>query len=39
MKGADIVVKSLEELGVRYVFGYTGAAILPAIVISAHDAA
>lgn len=31
MKGADIVVKSLEDLGVRYVFGYTGAAILPAI--------
>lgn len=29
MKGADIIVKSLEELGVTHVFGYTGAAILP----------
>ena len=29
MNGAEILVKSLEELGVRYVFGYTGAAILP----------
>ena len=24
MKGATIIVKSLEELGVRHVFGYTG---------------
>ena len=31
MRGADILVKSLESLGVEYVFGYTGAAILPAI--------
>ena len=29
MKGAEIIVKSLEELGVECVFGYTGAAILP----------
>lgn len=29
MKGANIIVKSLEELGVTHVFGYTGAAILP----------
>ena len=29
MKGASIVVKSLEDLGVKHVFGYTGAAILP----------
>lgn len=29
MNGADILVKSLEELGVKHVFGYTGAAILP----------
>lgn len=29
MKGAAIIVRSLEELGVRHVFGYTGAAILP----------
>ncbi len=29
MKGATIIVKSLEELGVKHVFGYTGAAILP----------
>jgi len=31
MKGADIVAKSLEDLGIGYVFGYTGAAILPVI--------
>ena len=31
MTGANILVKSLESLGVKYVFGYTGAAILPAI--------
>ena len=29
MNGADILVKSLEDLGVKHVFGYTGAAILP----------
>jgi acetolactate synthase I/II/III large subunit len=29
MKGATIIVKSLQELGVEHVFGYTGAAILP----------
>ncbi len=29
MKGATIIAKCLEELGVEYVFGYTGAAILP----------
>lgn len=29
MKGATIIVRSLEELGVRHVFGYTGSAILP----------
>ncbi|MDY0170510.1 MAG: thiamine pyrophosphate-binding protein [Thermoguttaceae bacterium] len=29
MKGATIVVKSFEDLGVKHVFGYTGAAILP----------
>jgi acetolactate synthase-1/2/3 large subunit len=29
MKGAAIIAKSLEELGVECVFGYTGAAILP----------
>lgn len=29
MNGAYILVKSLEELGVDHVFGYTGAAILP----------
>lgn len=29
MKGATIIAKSLEELGVECVFGYTGAAILP----------
>lgn len=27
--GADILVRSLKDLGVRQVFGYTGAAILP----------
>ena len=29
MIGAEILVRSLEELGVKHVFGYTGAAILP----------
>lgn len=29
MNGAEILVKSLEDLGVKIVFGYTGAAILP----------
>ncbi|MDP8236287.1 MAG: thiamine pyrophosphate-binding protein [Candidatus Erginobacter occultus] len=29
MNGAGIMVKSLEDLGVERVFGYTGAAILP----------
>lgn len=29
MNGAEILVKSLENLGVKIVFGYTGAAILP----------
>jgi acetolactate synthase-1/2/3 large subunit len=29
MTGAKILVKSLEDLGIRHVFGYTGAAILP----------
>lgn len=29
MTGAEIMVKSLEDLGVSRIFGYTGAAILP----------
>ncbi len=29
MNGAEIMVKSLEDLGVTHVFGYTGATILP----------
>jgi acetolactate synthase-1/2/3 large subunit len=29
MNGAEILVKSLEDLGIKYIFGYTGAAILP----------
>ena len=29
MTGAEILVKSLEDLGVKHIFGYTGAAILP----------
>ncbi|WP_340818148.1 thiamine pyrophosphate-binding protein [Methanolobus sp. WCC4] len=29
MNGAEILVKSLEDLGVKQIFGYTGAAILP----------
>ncbi|MFA5351058.1 MAG: thiamine pyrophosphate-binding protein [Candidatus Omnitrophota bacterium] len=29
MTGAKILVKSLEDLGVKHIFGYTGAAILP----------
>lgn len=31
MTGAAIIVKSLEDLGVTCVFGYTGAAILPVL--------
>jgi acetolactate synthase-1/2/3 large subunit len=27
--GAEILVKSLEDLGIKHIFGYTGAAILP----------
>jgi len=29
LKGAEILVRSLEDLGIKHVFGYTGAAILP----------
>ena len=29
MTGAEILVKSLQDLGVSHVFGYTGATILP----------
>jgi|AntAceMinimDraft_15_1070371.scaffolds.fasta_scaffold00050_14 acetolactate synthase-1/2/3 large subunit len=29
LKGAEILVRSLEDLGVKYIFGYTGGAILP----------
>jgi len=29
MNGAEVLVKSLEDLGIKHVFGYTGAAILP----------
>ncbi|MBN1584746.1 thiamine pyrophosphate-binding protein [Candidatus Uhrbacteria bacterium] len=29
MTGAEVLVRALEDLGVRHVFGYTGAAILP----------
>src|SRR5512133_2023230 len=29
MSGAEVLVKCLEDLGVKHVFGYTGAAILP----------
>lgn len=29
MNGAEVLVKCLEDLGVRHIFGYTGAAILP----------
>ncbi|TQD24360.1 thiamine pyrophosphate-binding protein [Methanolobus vulcani] len=29
MNGAEILVKCLEDLGVKQIFGYTGAAILP----------
>jgi acetolactate synthase I/II/III large subunit len=27
--GAEILVKSLEDIGIKHIFGYTGAAILP----------
>ena len=29
MNGAEILVKSLEDLGIKQIFGYTGGAILP----------
>ena len=29
MKGSEIVIKSLKDKGVQYVFGYTGGAIMP----------
>ena len=29
INGAEVLVKSLEDLGVKHIFGYTGAAILP----------
>ncbi len=29
MTGAEILVRSLEDLGIKHIFGYTGAAILP----------
>ena len=29
ISGANIVIKSLRDLGVEYVFGYPGGAILP----------
>ena len=29
MNGAEILVRCLEDLGVKHIFGYTGAAILP----------
>jgi acetolactate synthase-1/2/3 large subunit len=29
MRGAELVIKALKDKGVRYVFGYTGGAIMP----------
>ncbi|WP_225420010.1 thiamine pyrophosphate-binding protein [Methanohalophilus profundi] len=29
INGAEVLVKSLEDLGIKHIFGYTGAAILP----------
>jgi acetolactate synthase-1/2/3 large subunit len=29
MKGSELVIKALKDKGVRYVFGYTGGAIMP----------
>ncbi|HLP18240.1 MAG TPA: thiamine pyrophosphate-binding protein, partial [Bacteroidota bacterium] len=29
MNGAEIMVKSLEDLGITQIFGYTGAIVLP----------
>ncbi len=29
MKGTELVIKALQDKGVRYVFGYTGGAIMP----------
>jgi acetolactate synthase-1/2/3 large subunit len=29
MQGTELVIKALKDIGVRYVFGYTGGAIMP----------
>ena len=29
MKGSELVIKSLKDMNVRYIFGYTGGAIMP----------
>ncbi len=29
MQGKELVLKALKDLGVRYIFGYTGGAIMP----------
>lgn len=31
MTGEELVVKALKDRGVRYVFGYTGGAIMPVL--------
>lgn len=31
MTGKELVVKALKDKGVRYVFGYTGGAIMPVL--------
>lgn len=37
MNGAEVLVKCLEDLGVRHIFGYTGAAILPVFHALGHS--
>ena len=29
MKGTELVLKALKDNGVKYIFGYTGGAIMP----------
>ncbi len=31
MKGTELVLKALKDKGVKYIFGYTGGAIMPMV--------
>ena len=37
MNGAEVLIKCLEDLGVKHIFGYTGAAILPVFHALGHS--